>query len=361
MSRGCEIFVRPETLGELDRNEDLLQTGFWARLKEAFGWRAHGFLCRLRGGELHLLVLTRTLAAGLGLAYIPHGPACPAQGTCPEPALGPEELLAALGRATRPFLPRGCLFCRFDLPWGSWSAPPPPLANVHGLHKAVMDIQPPSTVILDLDGSEEQLLAGMKSKTRYNIRLASQKGVEVREGGVEDLAPWYDLYRETARRDRITLHSMRYYRRLFELAAEPAPAAGRPLVEVKLLLARAAGELLAGTITAFKGGKAWYLYGASSDRRRNLMPNYALQWKAIQLAKAAGCRHYDLFGIPPSDDPNHPLYGLYRFKTGFGGRLFHACGCYDLAFHPFGYGAYRLAERMRSFYYRKLRKGLAQA
>ena len=86
------------------------------------------------------------------------------------------------------------------------------------------------------------------------------------------------------------------------------------------------------------------------------MPNHALQWAAIRMAKKAGCRYYDLFGIPPENDPNHPMYGLFRFKTGFGGDVVHRYGCYDVVLHPLYYRGYVMAEKARMFYYKKIKK-----
>ena len=169
------------------------------------------------------------------------------------------------------------------------------------------------------------------------------------------LSEWYRLYQQTARRDRITLHSQDYYKTLFALAG----SYGKGAPELYLLSARHEGQLLAGIIVAVKGEGAWYLYGASSDRKRNLMPSYGLQWRAIQLARQRCCRFYDLFGIPPSDDPKHPMHGLFRFKTGFGGRVVNRAGCYDVPLRPVLYRLYRGAERLRSAYYRRWRKRLA--
>jgi lipid II:glycine glycyltransferase (peptidoglycan interpeptide bridge formation enzyme) len=176
----------------------------------------------------------------------------------------------------------------------------------------------------------------------------------VEEGSAADLPAWYELYRETAQRDRITLHDFDYYRRQFDLAQEGAGGSAGPVL--KLLLARHEGDLLAGIIVAIHGLGATYLYGASSDAKRNLMPAYALQWEAIRLSRRLGCRTYDLFGIPPSPDPGHPMHGLYRFKTGFGGRLVHRPGCWDFPYRRAGYAAYALAERVRSWYYHRFRK-----
>ncbi|MBN2552372.1 MAG: peptidoglycan bridge formation glycyltransferase FemA/FemB family protein, partial [Spirochaetales bacterium] len=288
-----------------------------------------------------------------------------------------ERFLLDLAAALRPHL-RRCLFLRFDLPWGTEGAGnlPEALHGSGGLYKAPMDVQPPSTVILDLGGEEELLLAAMKSKTRYNIRLAEKKGVELTvyrtgpgepgalmEGGegagvagLDPLSEWYRLFEETARRDRITLHGEQYYRRLFSLPA--AYGAGAP--ELYLLTARDEGQLLAGIIVAVRGEGAWYLYGASSDRKRNLMPGYGLQWRAIRLARERGCRFYDLFGIPPDADPRHPMHGLLRFKTGFGGRVVNRPGCYDVSLRPLAYRIYRGAEALRSTWYRGWRKRLAR-
>jgi lipid II:glycine glycyltransferase (peptidoglycan interpeptide bridge formation enzyme) len=345
MSAEPLVRVEPAALDALAKNQGLLQSPFWARFRAQLGWEAKAFDCR--AGELRfaLLVLIRSLPFGQRLAYVPHGP------EVPEPP-DREAFLVGLARALRPHLP-GCLFLRFDLPWGNWGqgSTGRPLASTGTLRKAPMDIQPPSTVILTLDHEEEALLAAMKAKTRYNIGLARKKGVAVEEGSAADLEAWYELYRETARRDRIALHDFDYYRRQFDLAS--SLDAG---VTLKLLLARHQGELLAGIIVALCGKAAWYLYGASSDRKRNLMPAYALQWEAIRLARRAGCLTYDLFGIPPADDPSHPMHGLYRFKTGFGGRQLDRPGCWDLPLRPAGYRAYSLAERGREWYYRRLRK-----
>jgi lipid II:glycine glycyltransferase (peptidoglycan interpeptide bridge formation enzyme) len=371
--------VQAVELGDLDGNRTLLQSGFWGAFRERLGWRARAFRCSYSGREFRLLLLIRRLGPGMELAYVPHGP------ESGEPVIERERFLLDLAEALRPHLAR-CLFLRYDLPWAEEGLGnlPSALQDFRNLHKASMDIQPPSTVILDLAAGEEQLLAEMKSKTRYNVRLAVKKGVEisiVRSGPVQApgqagaqehgrgnsaaagpeqldsaLAEWYRLYEETARRDRITLHREQYYRTLFSLAG----SYGAGAAELYLLSARHEGELLAGIIVAVKGDGAWYLYGASSNRKRNLMPSYALQWRAVRLARERGCRFYDLFGVPPSDDPRHPMHGLFRFKTGFGGRVVNRPGCYDVALRPLLYRLYRGAEGLRSAYYLEWRKRLGR-
>jgi lipid II:glycine glycyltransferase (peptidoglycan interpeptide bridge formation enzyme) len=353
-----KISVELVELRDLEDSESLLQSEFWGAFREQLGWQARAFRCRYREQAFFLLVLIRELKLRLRLAYVPHGP------EVGQPVADREGFLVELSQALRPYLPR-CVFLRFDLPWGRKGVGnyPEALKSSAGLCKAGMDVQPPSTVILDLKAEEGELLAAMKSKTRYNIRLAARKDVEVsiarpqptETRSIEPaLAEWYRLYKETARRDRITLHSENYYNRLFTLAGNYDT--GGP--ELYLLTARHEGELLAGIVLALKGRRAWYLYGASSDRKRNLMPSYALQWRAILLAKERGCRCYDLFGIPPEDDPRHPMHGLFRFKTGFGGQVVNRLGCYDLPYYPLLYRLYRLAEGMRSVYFRRWRKKL---
>jgi len=333
---------------ELDESRELFQCGFWAVFKERFGWRAHPLLLQFPENAEPLLVLSRRLAPGLTLAYVPYGP------TGGEPDIGREELLAGIGCGVAPHLPTETAFVRFDLPWHreGQGVLPQPLACGARLRRSPVEVQPSSTVMLDVRPEESVLLAGMKPKTRYNIRLAERRGVRVIEDEGSRLAEWYAQYRVTSRRDRITVHSLAYYRTLFDLArvyGEGAPV-------LRLLLAEVEGELVAGIIVAMYGPQAVYLYGASSDRHRDAMPNYALQWRAIQLARESGCETYDFFGIPPSAGSDHPMAGLFQFKTGFGGRILNRTGCYDVVLRPAVYAAYTGAERLRRLYYKTLRK-----
>jgi lipid II:glycine glycyltransferase (peptidoglycan interpeptide bridge formation enzyme) len=351
--------IKKITLDELDtpgaasgRAGELFQTGLWARLKGEFGWLAVPLGIAFQGRDFTLLVLVRDLGYGLCLGYVPMGP------PLPEPEEGREDLLVSLAGAISAFLPRPVTFLRFDLPWSreGENTFAPSLDRGPRLCKSPADIQPPHTVILPIDMPEEDILKQMKHKTRYNIRLAKKKGVVVRkygEGNLEEgLRVWYELYRETAQRDRIALHSFDYYAGLFHLARE-YPESG---IKVKLMGAEIDNRMAAGIIVALKGGMAWYLYGASSNYKRNYMPNHLLQWEGIRLARESGCRYYDFFGIPPKNDPAHPMYGLYRFKTGFGGTIVHRYGCYDVILKPIYYKGYTLAEKARIFYFKKIKK-----
>jgi lipid II:glycine glycyltransferase (peptidoglycan interpeptide bridge formation enzyme) len=227
---------------------------------------------------------------------------------------------------------------------------------------------------VDLTPDETAILGSMKSKWRYNIGLAEKKGVAVRsvlaaavsaaeDSGANELETFYRLYKETAERDSISIHSIDYYRSLFEEAAKHT-------IDVRLYLASHEGEDLAGIVTLFRGKESVYLYGASSNHKRNLMAPYALQWQAMKDAKASGCLYYDLFGIPPlppEELPDHPMAGLYRFKVGFigegeggaggssssgisarpGGRIIHRPGSWDYVYRPLVTALYSLAEKTR--------------
>jgi lipid II:glycine glycyltransferase (peptidoglycan interpeptide bridge formation enzyme) len=330
----------------LDSSDEMLQSGFWGSFKQEHGWRASAFSVSTASAAFGLLVLTRRLARVSTIAYVPFGPVF-------DPVTGRGDLLASLAVALRPYLPQDTLFLRFDLPWmKAGEAPGSGLAA--GVRKSPSDMQPASTVIVDIARPLDDVLKSLKSKTRYNIRLAEKKGVTVTEGGDADLDRWYSIYRETARRDRIGIHSLSYYRGLLRSSrAYPGTAP-----DVKLLLAWHDGELLAGNIVAFWKSRAAYLYGASSGVKRNLMPTYALQWEAIRRAHAAGCRTYDLYGVPPLPDPGHPMFGLYQFKTGFSDTVVERWGTWDIPYKPFLFGLYGMAEMARMFYYRGMRKRL---
>ncbi len=327
-------------LDELPASSNFLQSTFWAAFKSSFGWRPYTFSVE----GYPLLVLVRALPGGVHLAYVPH----PLQDIETEQ----RSLLGKAAEGLPDYLPPRTLCVRFDLAWElpvqleEWGIP--------SARKAPMDIQPPSTVILPLEREEEALLQAMKRKTRYNIRLAGRKGVITAVEPDSFLNEWYELYRETAERDQIAIHSYEYYRKLIEMANSSTEAGIRP--KIYLISARHAGDLLAGIIVGIYGRKATYMYGASSNYKRNLMASYAVQWEAIKLAKQAGCSEYDLFGIPPADNPEHPMHGLYRFKTGFGGHILHRPGTYDLPVSTPGYQVFRSAERLRNYYYKKFKK-----
>ena len=318
-----------------------MQSAMWGRFKSRFGWMANAFLVEWSLGDKDLpretsplLVLSRKIAPGIRMAYVPWGPELPAGYDQDQR----NQALAELAHSLRRFLSGDTTFVRFDPPWFTEALGlPPPFI------RAAADIQPPDTVIVDLEPNANDILASMKPKWRYNIGLAEKRGVTVRPMGdlERDLGIFYGLLAETAERDGIAVHSIGYYRALFE---ECGNTSG---VSTALYTAWHEGDCLAAIVVLCRGKQATYLYGASSNAKRNLMAPYALQWKAMLDAKAAGCIRYDLFGIPPNEDPGHPMAGLYRFKTGFGGDITHRLGSWDYPTKPATYALFSAAESLR--------------
>ena len=196
-------------------------------------------------------------------------------------------------------------------------------------------IQYRNTVVNDLTPDEDALLAGMKPKWRYNIRLAERRGVAVRGGATADLPAFYAMYAETGGRDGFLVRPFAYYRAIWERFL--ADDLGH------LLLAEVAGQPVAGLFLFRFGPTARYFYGASTDQSRELMPNHALQWAAMCWAKSAGCTRYDWWGAPDILDESDPMWGVYRFKQGFGGEFTRGIGAWDYPTHRAAYWAYTVA------------------
>lgn len=346
--------LEPVDLPELEGSGNLLQSGFWGDFKTAAGWtpRAFRWTSDTRSGTFkgRFLVLERRFPGNLRMAYVPYGPALPDE--IDADAVAVSNLLAAIARALKSHLPKSCFMIRFDLTGGTRGKVHPEPLN-RPLRPAPYRVQPQDTVVLNLESDEDTLLAGMHKKTRYNIRLAAKKGVEICRHSSDDalriLPGWYELYRETGLRDGISLHPESYYRRLIENAqtARAVGKFGEGAPVISLYTAEHEGDTLAGIIVARTGSRSVYMYGASGALKRELMPNQLLQWTAIRDARNEGALEYDFFGIPPVDDPSHPMHGLWRFKTGFGGDILHYRGAWDFAFKPVVYGLYRWAEKLR--------------
>jgi lipid II:glycine glycyltransferase (peptidoglycan interpeptide bridge formation enzyme) len=201
-----------------------------------------------------------------------------------------------------------------------------------GWRYSAEQIQFRNTVILDLTRSEEDLLASMKSKTRYNIRLAGRKGIIIRQGTAEDFPTLAAMYQETAQRDGFTIRPVDYYLDAWKSFYDAGAA--QPLI------AEFEGEPVAAVILIRYGSRAIYMYGASTDRERQRMPNYLLQWEAIRWAKAEGCAIYDFWGAPDEFVETDPLWGVWRFKDGFQGDVVWHMGAWDYPARPFWYTIY---------------------
>ncbi|GMO52209.1 MAG: lipid II:glycine glycyltransferase FemX [Termitinemataceae bacterium] len=328
--------VRECKLEDCNAAGNFLQSGFWGAFKAHFAWKPHAFIVNLQGADaFSLLVLTRNLVAGFGFAYVPWGPLLKGQIT--ENDADFNAHLSELCRSLKPLLPSNIAFVRLDPPQYTKDGDAKRQIYKPFIH-AGADIQAPDTVLLDLMPSLDDILAGMKPKCRYNVRLGGKK-VDVYKSDKAELPVFYKIFKETGLRDGIAIHGIDYYKTLFDIGCET--------FDVRLYLAKYEGTVIAGIITLFYGETATYLYGASSNMHRNMMAPYALQWRAMQDAKLSGCLVYDLFGIPPTDDPKHPMAGLYRFKTGFGGTIVHRTGCQDYVYKTVFTKVFGAAERLR--------------
>ncbi len=310
-------------------NAHLLQTPAWGALKADFGWQAHYVQSRDAGAQ----VLFRKLPLGFSIGYIPKGPVGQDW-----PALLPE--LDRLCRKQR------AVFLKLEP--DAWEpADPNLLAEMGRFGRPSAPIQPQRTIVIDLQGSEGDWLGRMKQKTRYNVRLAEKKGVTVRQS--DDVEAFYRLMAVTGERDAFGVHGLRYYQRACELFSAQGACA--------LLLASYEDRPLAGLLVFRRGLRAWYLYGASSDEERNRMPAYLLQFEAMRWAAEQGCAYYDLWGVPDADEEaletgfasrSDGLWGVYRFKRGFGGKIERSVGAWDRVYNPPLYAFYRWALARRA-------------
>ena len=333
----------------------VLQSWEWAQVKSQYGWQPYYLVWQFAGGQVapaslfesdrfpveqvdpdqvaaaSLLLERKASFFGIGavrVLYAPKGPLL----DWSDPALR-RQVLTDLRRVARN---RRATFLKIDpdLPLG-WGIPDAEAARESPTGQAVLgelqaggwrfspeQIQFRNTVLIDLTPSEEELLANMKQKTRYNIRLAARRGVTVRSGSLDDLGLLYRMYAETSVRDGFVIREESYYRAVWStfLKADLAEA----------LIAEVEGQPVAAIFLFRFAGKAWYLYGMSRDLHREKMPNYLLQWEAMRRAKEAGCRVYDLWGAPDVFDESDSMWGVYRFKEGLGGQVVRHIGAWDL-------------------------------
>lgn len=298
-----------------DARGHLLQTWAWGELKRAYGWTPVRLAVEQDGAWVAgAQVLYRRLGP-LSVGYVPKGPVL-----VEDTAALAEALWQAVRAQSRRM---GALALKVEPEWRDDDAARHAWLAAHGFAPSADCIQPRRTIIVDLKPSEDEILARMKQKWRYNVRLSERKGVEVRVGGADDMAAFHALMQVTGARDQFGVHTEDYYRRAWELFA--------PEERVRLLLASYEGKLLAGLMAFAFNGQAWYMYGASSDEHRELMPNHQLQWRAMQWARERGCVQYDLWGITDvdPDSASAELGGVQRFKEGFGGEVVRYVGAYD--------------------------------
>jgi len=216
-----------------------------------------------------------------------------------------------------------------------------------GWEYASDQIQFRNTVLIDLNPTEEEMLARMKQKTRYNIRLAEKKNVVLRVGTKDDLGNLNKMYAETSVRDGFVIRDEGYYQTVWNLFMNSSEPTCGPLI------AEVDGEPVAAIFVFYFAGRAYYVYGMSRNVHREKMPTYLLQWEALKRAKAKGCTVYDLWGAPEVFDESDSLWGVYRFKEGLGGKVVRTLGAWDFAPSLLWYTLYsnvipRVLDIMRS-------------
>jgi lipid II:glycine glycyltransferase (peptidoglycan interpeptide bridge formation enzyme) len=326
-------------------NPHLLQSWEWGEVKQQFGWTA--FHKEWREGEkvvAAVLVLEREvnlagINVGLRMHYTPKGPLL---ADWEDPGLLKRVFndLVAFARE------RGAFLLKIDpdavLGYGEPGTEDaeegfegPVLVNElrqDGWRFSNEQVQFRNTVFVDLTKSEEELLASMKQKTRYNVRLAGRKGVVVRQGGQDDFEMLYQMYAETAVRDGFAIRGKEYYLAVWQTFWDSGM-----LVP---LIAEVEEQPVAGLMLFNYGGTAYYLHGMSRAVHRNLMPTYLLQWEAMRAAKEKGCSRYDLWGAPDDFIESDSLWGVYRFKRGLGGEVVRTVGAWDLPLKPVVFALY---------------------
>ena len=203
-------------------------------------------------------------------------------------------------------------------------------------------IQFRNTVLVNLSQSEDSLLSNMKQKTRYNIRLSERKGVIIRDGSRDDFNLLYKMYAETSIRDGFAIREFGYYQTLWEIFSNDRKFHGNPSPrqDLEILIAEVEGIPTAAVVIIYFAGVAYYYNGMSLSIHRKLMPNYLLQWEAMRRAKNAGCTLYDLWGAPDVFNQRDTMWGVYRFKRGFGGYVQRTMGAYDYPVNALPYKGY---------------------
>lgn len=309
----------------------LLQTGAWGELKTAFGWQAVRWVDEISHAKYGAQILFRRLPLGFTFAYLARGPVLANAGV----SIDWNQLLPELDHICQA---HRAAFLRIEP--DVWEVLQVQVPTPSGVALSQHAIQPPRTILIDLTGDEQEILARMKQKTRYNIHLAEKKGVQVHPSA--DISAFCHLMSITGVRDGFSVHSREYYQKAYDLFAAQGAC--------QLFQADYQGEPLAALMVFLSGSRAWYLYGASSDAHREKMPTYLLQWEAMRWARAQGAKQYDLYGVPdvsPAEledqflKRSDGLWGVYRFKRGFGGVVQRTVGPWDRIYHPIIYRAYQ--------------------
>jgi lipid II:glycine glycyltransferase (peptidoglycan interpeptide bridge formation enzyme) len=321
-------------------NAHALQSWAWAEQKSRWGWTPIPLTLTIGESSWEPLATAMVLKRKIPytpfcILYVPKGPALGYKdGALRRVVLAELENIARRERA---------IFIKIDpevvKSWGDEVERPSPLGTKftqelkdRGWRFSEEQIQFRNTVELDLTESEENLLAAMKSKTRYNIRLAGRKGIVVRPGTEADFPTMAEMYAETAARDGFGIRPSAYYLDAWQSFHQAGMG--------HLLIAEYEDEPIAAVYLVRFGNRVIYMYGASTDKERQRMPNYLLQWEAIRWGKTQGGKVYDFWGAPDEFVENDRLWGVWRFKAGFNGQVVRHIGAWDFVVRPLLYQLY---------------------
>lgn len=298
----------------------LLQSWAWGEVQARSGWAVE----RLHDEGWLATVLVKGPSAALQ-AYCPRGPVAPSRAAL--------ESIVSWARQ------KGVAGLRVEPETGSELDP---VFRELGF-KPTTFVQPQHTLIAPL-ASEEEILANCKRGTRYNIRFAAKNGVTVEVG--KDASEMERQARASAGRQGIRLPPKSYYQLLLDT-----------LPDCRTYVAKVDGEAVSALLVAHHDGRGYDLYSGSNGERRELKPAYATKWAALKGALEAGCTDYDLWGVSPGPDRTHPWYGLWEFKSGFGGSLVQYTGCWELVLDELRHGVGQAATSARRHLGRLLRRG----
>lgn len=343
----------------LHNNGGFLHSWGWGEFQKALGrtiWRSKLDIPAGTGDATasetvaQFLLIDHPLPFGFSYLYMPWGPVLGRGDFSTDAATISHERLESVTMTLRAAMHGRTVFCRADFPFLRTGGPIAP-NDIEALgFEQVTPVQPADSALIDLLHSEEELLATMHPKTRYNIKVAERHGVTVREADAsdpkaleDDITRFWNMLGQTAERDRFHTHPERYYRTMITMLA----GKGRSGCTVSLRFAEQNGVAIAAGLFATFGSRITYLHGASLASARKVMAPYALHWQVIRDAKAAGLARYDLWGVAPDDSPEHEWAGITRFKLGFGARRISYLGTWELPNTTFWYTLYRWVRQLR--------------
>ena len=327
------------------KHSTILQSWEWGEIKSRYGWKPNYYVKEDDFGkpEAAAMILSRVQSVSkfgpsMKILYIPHGPLLDWDNA--------DIVIETLGYLRNFSIEQKAAYIKIDPQLVPSNHDAQSMTEKEKADNVIQryfhntgwlysrqQIQFKNTFWLDLTQSEDELLANMKQKTRYNIRLAEKKGVKVRQGSGKDFEVIYEMYAATSARDGFIIRPKEYYFNLWDTFMEAGIAVP--------LIAEVQDEPVGALFLFHFNQKSYYLYGMSRDVHREKMPSYILQWEAIKLSKTLGIKIYDLWGAPDVFNPTDRMWGVYKFKEGLGGDLKQTIGAFD---YPTSKLAYKIIQ-----------------